>query len=248
MADNYRVTAPSLLVYLMIVAGGLAPAASAQSIPPRQVGGSVQVPAWVTRPPTSDTRDYSFVGTATSASESQATGVAHDDAVRKAVTLVGTRLFEDPTVATSFGIDALSEYVRKVGRMASQYVRPNPTGGYSAYALLQLNRGFVEPSTVRQYAPAPIAVQQQAATALGYLLVPSDVGPKPVTKRTQVRMANLRQGNFYLYFSIASAKGQGSIRLDQIQVFDDGSAGATTWRFDVLVNGQKKFSTPIAAD
>jgi hypothetical protein len=219
------------------------PEVSAQSSGARQLLGG-DVPSWVTRPP-ADGKDYSFVGTATSASESQARGNAFDDAVRKAVVRVGTRLFQEPNAAACPGVDALRDYVRKVGRSASQYARPNPGGGYTAYALLQLNRGFAEPSAVRQYAAAPTAVQQQATTAIGYLLVPSDVGPSAVTRRTQVRMQNLRQGNFTLYFSIAGTKGQVWIRLDQIQVFDDGSAGTTRWTFDVFVDGRRAFSAPI---
>jgi hypothetical protein len=68
-----------------------------------------------------------------------------------------------------------------------------------------------------------------------------------VTKRTQVRMPNLRQGNFYFYFNLAANKGQLWIRLDQLQVFDDGSAASTRWQFDVFVNGKKAFSVPAAS-
>jgi hypothetical protein len=211
---------------------------------------SRETPSWVTRPP-ADGKDYSFVGTATSASESQARGSAYDEAVRQAVVRIGTRLFQDPSVATWYGIDALRDYVRKVGRNASQYVRPSSSGGYTAYVLLQVNRGFVEPSAVRQYAASPTSAQGQSAGAVGYLLVPSDAGPTAVTKRTQVRMPNVRQGNFYLYFSIAGTKGSRGgdvwIRLDQIQVLDDGSAGTTRWSFDVFVNNRKTFTTGIAA-
>lgn len=213
---------------------------------------AAEVPLWVTRPPADDAKDYSFVGTATSASESQAKGNASDEAVRKAVVRIGTRLFQDPGVAVCPGIDALREYVQKVGRHASEYVRADPGGGYTAYSLLQLNRAFAEPSAVRQYAAAPAPAyarlqnqQQVAPTAIGCLLVPSDVGPAAVTRRTQVRAQNLRQGNFTLYFSIAGTKGQVWIRLDQVQIVDDGSAGTTRWRFDVFTDSRKAFSAPI---
>ena len=244
MRVSLRIIAATLLVWSTMTVRGPGLDVSAQSAGARQSLGG-QVPSQVTRPSTADGKDYSFVGTATSASESQARSNASDDAVRQAVVRIGTRLFQDPNVAACPGIDALREYVRKVGRSAPPSVRPKPGGGYTASAVLQVNRGFVEPSAVRQYAAAPTYIQQQATTAVGYLLVPSDVGPAAVTRRTQVRMQNLRQGNFALYFSIAGTKGQVWIRLDQIQVFDDGSAGTTRWTFDVLVDGRRAFSTPI---
>ncbi len=232
-----------LLACAAIVLGHPALPTSAQSIRSRQ-SPVRDVPSWVRQPPADDGKNYSFVGVATSASESQARNSAYSDAVSKAVVRIGARLFEDPTVVTWYGTDALRDYVRKVARNAAQYVRPD-RGGYTAYALLQLNRGFVEPSAVREYASSS-AVQRQTPTAVGYLLVPTVVSPAGVTKRTQVRMPNLRQGNFYLYFTLAGTKGGVWIRLDQIQVFDDGSVGTTRWRFDVFVNGAKAFSTPVA--
>ena len=92
-----------------------------------------------------------------------------------------------------------------------------------------------------------MSAQQSTPTATGYLLVPANVGTAAVTKRTQVRMPNLRQGNFYFYFNLAANKGQLWIRLDQLQVFDDGSAASTRWQFDVFVNGKKAFSAPAAS-
>jgi hypothetical protein len=204
----------------------------------------------VTQPPADDAKDVSFVGTATSASESQARAAAAEDATRKATAHIVARLFRDLTGTSFPGVDALREYLRKVARSPSDspYIRPNPGGGYAAYVLLQLNKGFAEPATVRQYTATPISAYQQASAAVGYLLVPSDVGPAAVTRWTQVRMQKLRQGNFTLSFSIAGTqKGQVWIRLDQVKVFDDGSPGATRWKFDVFVDGRAAFSAPIEA-
>ena len=236
----------ALLVSFVIHVPAAPARAQSSSIKQQPIGKAV--PAWVARPPADDAKDLKFVGTATSASEPQARNNAFDDAAAKAVVRIGTELFQDSSVLTWYGLDALREYVRKVGKIASQDVRPNSAGGYTAYVLLQLNRAFVVPTAVRQYAAPPVSAQQQSTpTATGYLLVPSNVGTAAVTKRTQVRMPNLRQGNFYFYFNLAANKGQLWIRLDQIQVFDDGSAASTRWQFDVFVNGKKAFSVPAAS-
>ena len=245
-ACRVRVVLALLASFLIHLPAPPARAQSSSIIKKQPIGKAV--PAWVAKPPADDAKDLMFVGTATSASEPQARNNAFDDAAAKAVVRIGTELFQDSSVLTWYGLDALRDYVRKVGKIASQDVRPNSGGGYTAYVLLQLNRAFVVPTAVRQYAAPPVSAQQQSRpTAMGYLLVPSNVGTAAVTKRTQVRMPNLRQGNFYFYFNLAANKGQLWIRLDQLQVLDDGSAASTRWQFDVFVNGKKSFSVPAAS-
>jgi hypothetical protein len=234
--------------WLPHVASAAQASAPRQSAPRQEVPRQTAlraVPSWVARPPAEDEKDLWFVGAATSASQSQARSDAFEDAVSKAVARIAARLFEDPSVTTWYGIDALREYARKVGRSQSEHLGPASSGGYSAYSLLQLNRGFIEPSLVRQYAVQPTAGDRQASTAVAFLLIPSDIGTLSTTKRTQVRLPNLREGNFYLSFSMSGTKERLSLRLDQIQVLEDGGGRNAPWSFEVFVNGARAFTTPV---
>jgi hypothetical protein len=54
--------------------------------------------------------------------------------------------------------------------------------------------------------------------------------------------SNPRDGKFEFRFRTRTQGGNLQLFLEEIRVFEDGSAGATRWYFDVLVNGIKAFS------
>ena len=201
-----------------------------------QQTGSVP-PAWAiaTRNPAGV-----FVGSARSPSESQARQAALGAAIDKSLFHLGELLFANPSTSTFYGIDALRQYLQKVSSTTNTWAG-GAGGEYEAYAQVQINTDFLKPLTVQKYATSPPVPPY---TAVGYLLVPGAGGTMATTRRTQVRMAKLRDGNFYFYFNIVQRKERVTVQLDHIQVLDDGSAGKTHWSFDIGVAGRSILQLP----
>src|SRR4051812_30711648 len=85
-------------------------------------------PQWADRGDTEDAQNAFFVGVASSkASESEAKRAALAAAIDKAVARAAEQLFADASTTTSYGVDALRQYVQKVSRVNDTW-----TGGGSA--------------------------------------------------------------------------------------------------------------------
>lgn len=228
----------------LTVAAGLASQAplrpQAQSSVQQQLPTSA--PGWTSQGDRDETQNLLVVGSGRSPSESQARQAAAAAAIDRGVLAVSRQLFADPSTATFYGMDALRQYLQKVSRTANSWTG-NAGSQYNAYVQLQINKTFLRPSTVREYAasaPAP------GKKAVGYLLVPVQDVSSATTRRTQVRLAKLRDGNFYFYFNIARIKTTLSVQLDRIQVLDDGSGGKTHWAFEITAAGNPMLKLPVA--
>ncbi len=199
-------------------------------------------PAWAARGDTEDAQSVLLVGLAQNASESEAKRLALAAGIDKGAARLASQLFADPSNAAFYGLDALRQYVQKIARVTT-WSGKGTYAPYEACALVQINKPFLQPALVRQYVAAPVP---PPGTALGHLVIPSELGATSITRRIQVRMAKLRDGNFYFYFNILQGKNMLGVRLDQIQVLDDGSPGKTKWTFDVTIAGRPMLNLPLA--
>ena len=239
---------PPIVVLLASVAASPQSSAVQQKARPADkraaAAAVIRRPAWIAWDDIDDGQNLLLVGAAANAgSQPDAQRLASASAIDKAVARVAERLFADPSTTTFYGIEALRQYVRKVSRVRETWSAAAPDNSYEACVLVQISNPFLQPAWLRQYAAAPAPPD---GSALGYVVIPAKVGATSVTRRTQVRMARLRDGNFYFFFNVLQGKNAIAVKLDQIQVIDDGSSGKTSWTFDITIAGRPMLKIPVA--
>jgi hypothetical protein len=227
----------------------LGSSASAQQAPRPSPSGVQQrsptrtsEPSWVSSLP-SDSQSLYFRGMADSPSEAKAQEDSRRNAIEQAANTLAASFFEgQQTSQSSIDLQTIREYVGKVARVTATYATRAPDGkAYRAHTLLQLSKAFAEPYTIRQFA-APRA-QPQQGDAQGSLTLLTNLGPAGTkVDRVQVRAAKDKTGNFTFIFTFSRYGQTLHVRLDEIAVTDDGSAGSTRWRFDVLVGSTLAFT------
>lgn len=144
------------------------------------------------------------------------------------------RLYGDPRKPV-VSFRHLMDYVSRFSRQTGWQVRP-VDGTTEAYARLELNKAFVDPLRIRSMARGKPA----RGRAEGYLLVTAEEfvehvkGKAPVTVRVRVEADSIRAGSFQFVFVVVGVEGKrADLRLDQIEVEQDGSPGSATWAFTI---------------
>jgi hypothetical protein len=227
-----------------------------QSNAPRKLPSGGE-PQWIRGSILSDVdSNLVVIGTADAGTEKQALANSLNSACFRAATeLVKRRLAEDRLPLT-ISFETFSIYIRRIGRVTDTHVQQNARAGYRGYTRLVVNKGLVDPVTVRNLATS--SVKSGENSAVGYLVVPAETKDFAMASyRVPVRSAKWSDGNFLFVFTLTpvrpgSGMFQGSraggvrIRLEQLEVIDDGSPAGTTWAFEVAVNGRPALRLPAS--
>jgi hypothetical protein len=223
--------------------GLFAPGVASQAIPSVQQSPIQQSRAWTSGPLITETRtDLIVVGAADSATAAQARTSALENAVYRTAVEITNRLFAEQNLPLTTSLDSLSAFVRRVSRIVDQVETPTTTG-YQGRTRLQLNKTFLDRLTITRLTPPA----RPEAFAVGYLLLPASRGKAgSISGRAPVRAASAGKGNFTFAFNIRPAGAGTLIKLESIDVIEDGSAGATRWAFDVTVNRRPAFTVAAA--
>jgi len=112
-------------------------------------------------------------------------------------------------------------------------------------------RTNVAPIGVQQLVKGLIGVDRLSRFALraeGSQSLPADLQGRPSfdIELPVVAPNNAKEGKFNFRFALSrSASGAARLRLNEIQVFEDGSAGSTRWLFEVFLDDRRAFSLPV---
>lgn len=191
------------------------------------------------------------IGTADDATATQADAQSYENAVYRAATEFNGRLFDDVRTPVSVSFEDLKDYVRRYARVTGKQSMTVGTG-VRAFTRLEINKVFIDPLRIRNLGPSKSTYGGSGTTtdpardgAEGYLLVPtgrlaSRAGTEFVTRRVPVQTPSARNGSFHFVFTIRGvSKGNMSLRLDRIEVEEDGSPGDATWSFNLTTNGRR---------
>lgn len=197
-------------------------------------------PSWVSNPPV-DERNYYFVGTGQSKVVREASGRSFRDAVRKAVKLVNDQISGgQKSQFKEINLYALEQYITKVAEPVSTTFEYEPlTGVYRYFTLLRVSKRLVDSTYISVFAPL-------APRASGKDAVPSNsITAAGIRQKIQVKAPDLKDGNFLFTFTLARQEsGLTVIRLDEIEVYEDGSVLGTGWFFVVKVDKTLAFYLP----
>jgi hypothetical protein len=195
---------------------------------------------WVAGPTVTDMgATLQVIGTADAGTRDEALANSLESATFRAATeLVRRQSSQNNAAPLSISFDTLRAYIKRVGKVQDTYAQPM-SRGYRGYTKLIVSRGLLDPVTIR-YLAVP-SVKASSRRAIGYLLLPGDVKLVPSTPyRVQAVCAKSSDGNFILFFAPLPSRGKDRrLRLDRIDVLDDGSGAATQWAFEVMMNGSR---------
>ncbi len=179
------------------------------------------------------------IGTADAGTTNEALANSLESATYRAATeLVRRQSARTSATPLNVSFETLRGYVKRVGKVEDTYTQAMARG-YRGYTKLVVSQGLLDPVTIR-YLALP-AVKPSSNRAVGFLLLPGDVTLAASTAyRVQTVCPKPSDGNFNMFFVPMPSRGKDRrLRLDRIDVLEDGSTGGTKWAFEVLLNGSR---------
>jgi hypothetical protein len=216
------------------------PVVYAQAPPQKAPPQPPPAPSWLSQPPRDDRFLY-FVGTGEDESYADAKKESYARAVEEATKYVANQAGSMASNLSSQEIDHLTDYVTRSSSVADTYlVYDRGARLYRHSTLLRLSKALSDQSALSAF--LGMGSKHKWTRAEGRLPVPSSPAPgTPILQRVVVKAEKEKKGSFAFTFTVQKQAQGLLLKLDQIQIYEDGSGGTTRWLFDVLVNGKRAF-------
>lgn len=183
-----------------------------------------------------DGRELYFCGSATAASIDAAHAAAFNIAVDKATA----------ALKGASSPSAVRSYISRNATEADSCAGRAPQGGAVYAVLLAISKKLATPDAVQAFArtqaPAPPKAEPVANAGGEHVVTAADAAQS--TLQIPVRATPARYGDFVFTFAARREGGGVVLRLQDIRVTDDGSAGKTKWRFTLFVDGKAVAALP----